>query len=108
MSGGINSNVEIEPGALRGLAEDIKKEELRLNDIIAQIQHQMNSLQGDGLEDKGGREARERFAKFRNDYDNKYPQTFNAYRAFLLNTADEYEALENQLRQRAENLSETI
>jgi len=102
MSGG---QVSINPAELRGLADQIRAEQNKLEAEVQKVCAEMRSLENDGIESPAGREIRSRFDKWRADYENKYPPAFRDYIQYCLTQADNYEQTDKRLLQEASNLS---
>ena len=100
-------NVKIDPNDLEDLAGQIRDQQKGLEEAVNIVQTEMNKLQDDGIESNAGRELRAKFAKWYNDYMNKYPAAFQAYIQYCNDTASNYRATDAALLQEIGNLSES-
>jgi len=98
-------NIDIQPEALRGLAQQIATQRTNLDNYFNSINQQMMSLENDGWSSESGRALRSRFTNLRNFYNQKYPPAMEQYIDFLIQTANDYEAAERRRIQEVNQLT---
>ena len=98
-------NIDIQPAALRGLADQIASQRQNLDARLQDVANQMQALKRDGWQSESGDRLQARFNNLRSYYNSKYPPAMQSYIEFLRATADEYEQNEARRKAAVENLS---